>query len=445
MAISLTGLATSLDTDALIQSLMATEKQPLTRMTQQQTDQRAAKATIQSVVDKLKSLQTAANALRDPTLFANKQSVSIGDGNVATASVTAGAATGGYQLSVDRLARSASASFAFTPPAAGGTITVAGSGWSDAIAINADEKTSDFVARINGNASLHVVASVTTVAGVERIAFASRATGASSGFTASGPGLSDEQLKAGQDARILVDGQEHLSSTNVFGDAIPGVSLTLRGVSASATTINVGAPGADADAVSKAAKTFVDAYNAAVDLLRTTTSVTAGKTNALGGDVGLVGIADKLRQSLIETSAGVASLPLEKLGISTGKGSGTSKTSVDALQGRLTLDETVLKDAVTKDPGAVRDVLARSGGVLSGIADSVTSWTAGSTGTLTQRMSIIDDFVSDLSRRMEQFNARMTSRETALKAQFARLEATISGFNDQRSWLTGQLNALNPK
>ncbi|WP_210493827.1 flagellar filament capping protein FliD [Patulibacter sp. SYSU D01012] len=443
MGISLSGLATSLDTDALITQLMATEKQPLTRMNQQQADQKSAKATIQSVVDKLKSLQTAANALRDPTLFGNKQSVSVGDASAATATVQSGAATGGYQLVVDRLARSASASYAYTPQSTAGTITVAGSGWSDTIATNPDEIMSDFVARINGNASLHVVASVTTVAGQERIAFASRATGATSGFSASGAELSDEQLKAGQDARVLVDGQEHLSRTNVFDDAIPGVRLTLRGVTSTPTTVNVGAPGADADGVAKAAKTFVDAYNAAVDLLRTTTAVVAGKTNALGGDIGLTSIQDRLRQSLVETTNGVTGLPLEKLGISTGKTSGTSKTSTDALQGRLTLDETVLKDAVTKDPGAVRTTLARSGGVLNAIADNVTSWTAATSGTLTQRMSIIDQFVSDLNVRMDQFNARMDARQTALKAQFARLEATISGFNDQKSWLTGQLSALN--
>lgn len=444
MAINLSGLATGLPTDELIANLMSLERQPRARVVTQRTNEQSMKSALQGVADQLKKLQTAAQALSDPTLFGNKQSIEIGNAATATATLVSGAPTGGYSLQVDRLARSAQANYAYTAPTADGTIELAGTGWNDSIAVKADEKAADLVARINGNPALHVVASVTTVDGVERLAFASRATGATSGFTASAAGvLDDEVVKAGLDASVRVDGQVHTSPTNVLDGAIPGVKLQLRGLDAVGTTVNVGAPGADAKGVGDAAKAFVDAYNASNDLLRKLTAVTATSKGQLGGDSTLTTMQNELRSALISVTGGVSTLPLEKLGISTGKASGTATYSQDALAGKLTFDADALTAAVVADPAAVRSVLGASDGVLKSLTTTLASYT-GATGSLTERISASDKTIADLGRRMDDFDARLTAKEAALKAQFSRLEATISKFNDQRSWLTGQLNALNP-
>jgi flagellar hook-associated protein 2 len=445
MAINLSGLASGLPTDELIANLMSLERQPRTRVVTQRTNEQSMKTALQGVADQLKKLQTAAQALADPTLFGNKQSVEIGNAATATATLVSGAPTGGYSLQVDRLARSAQASYAFTPPTADGTIELAGTGWTDSIAVKADEKASDLVARINGNPALHVVASVTTVDGVERLSFASRATGATSGFTASAAGvLSDEALKAGLDASVRVDGQVHTSSTNVLEGAIPGVKLQLRGLDSVGTTVNVGAPGADTKSVGDAAKAFVDAYNASNDLLRKLTAVSATSKGQLGGDSTLTAMQNQLRSAMVSVSGGVSTLPLEKLGISTGKASGTATYSADAIAGKLKFDADVLSAAVTADPAAVRSVLGANDGVLKSLATTIGTYT-GASGSLTERISASDKTIADLGRRMDDFDARLTAKEAALKAQFSRLESTISKFNDQRSWLTGQLNALNPR
>jgi flagellar hook-associated protein 2 len=442
MAINLSGLATGLDTAALIDSLMGVERQPRTRIATQQSTEQANKSALQSVQTSLKALQTAAQALADPTLFGNKQAVSIGNAATATATLVSGAPTGGYNLQVDRLARSAQASYAYTAPTADGTITVAGSGFSDAISVSAGTKASDLVARINGDPSLHVVASVTTVDGVERLAFASRATGATSGFTASAAGvLSDETLKAGQDASIRIDGEVRTSPTNVIEDAIPGVRLQLRGLDTAGTTVNVGAPGADTEAVGKAAKAFVDAYNASVDLLRTLSSVSATAQGQLGGDSAIISLQSQLRNALVSTAGGTSALPLEQLGISSGKASGTATYSADALKGKLTLDADALSAAVVADPAAVRAQLSASDGVLKTLAATIGTHT-GASGTLTSRISQSDKIIADLGKRMDDFDARLTAKEAVLKAQFAALEATISKLNDQGTWLGSQIDAL---
>lgn len=442
MAINLAGLATGLDTSALIDNLMALERQPRTRMAAQQTAQLSAKSALQAVSDALKKLQTAGQALSDPAIFGNKQSVGVGNPATATATMVSGAPTGGYALQVDRLARSAQAGYAYTAPAAATTIAVTGGGWADEISVGAGEASADLVARINGDPSLHVVASVSTVDGQERISFASRATGAASGFTASAAGvLADERTTAGLDAAVRIDGVVRTSATNVLDDAIPGVRLALRGVDTTGTTITVSAPGADADAVGKVAKDFVDAYNSALDLLRTTTAVTATSSGALGGDVALGSLQSQLRGALVQLTGGVSSLPLEALGISTGKASGTATYSASSIQGRLSLDSTVLTAALVADPAKVRQTLTASPGVVKGLVDTLASYT-GATGSLTERISLVGQQVSDIGKRMDAFDARLTARQNVLKLQFATLESTISKLNDQRSWLTGQLNAL---
>ena len=442
MAINLSGLATGLDTGALIDNLLAIERQPRTRLASQQTAQLTAKNQLQAVHDALKKLQTASQSLSDPAIFGNKQAVEIGTASTATATIVSGAPTGGYALQVDRLARSAQASYTYAAPAADATIVVAGSGWNDAIAVKAGEAAADLVARINGDPSLHVVASVTTVDGEERVSFASRATGAASGFSASAAGLlDDERTTAGLDAQVRIDGVVRTSATNVLEHAIPGVRLALRGVDTVGTTVTVSAPGADPDAVGKVAKEFVDAYNAAIDLLRTTTNVTATSSGALGGDVALTGLQTQLRSALVQVTGGVSSLPLEALGISTGKASGTATYSQSAIQGRLSLDSTVLNAALTADPAKVRAVLTASPGVVKGLADTLQAYT-GATGSLTERISLVGKEVTELGKRMDAFDARLTARQNVLKTQFATLESTISKLNDQRSWLTGQLTAL---
>lgn len=444
MGISLTGLATSLDTDALIESLMAIERQPRTRIATQRTTEQTNKTTLQSVSDQLKKLQTAAQALADPSLFGNKQSVDVGNASTASATLVSGAPTGGYTLQVDRLARSAQASYAYTPPVGAGTIAVAGAGWSDSITVGDGESATDFVARVNGNPSLHVVASVATVDGVERLSFASRTTGATSGFTASAAGvLADEQLKAGLDASIRIDGQTHTSSTNVVEGAIPGVKLQLRGLDSVGTTVNVGAPGADTKGVGDAAKAFVDAFNASNDLLRKLTAVSATAQGQFGGDSTLTAIQSQLRNAMVSVTNGVSSLPLEALGISTGKASGTATYSADAVAGKLTFDADALSAAVTADPAAVRNVLGAADGVVKSLANTLGTYT-GSAGSLTDRISAADKTIADLGKRMDDFDARLTAKQANLKAQYARLEATISKFNDLKTSLASQINALNP-
>ncbi|MGE4428980.1 MAG: flagellar filament capping protein FliD [Solirubrobacteraceae bacterium] len=441
--ISFGGLASGLDTATIISSLMGLERQPRVRLAAEQTQQQTSKTAVQTAITTLKDLQSAARALADPALFGNRQTVSVADPSRVTATMTGGAAAGGYAVQVDQLARAAQAGYAFTPPAADGSITLSGSGWSDEITFTAGTSAQDIVSRVNGDASLHVVAAVSVVGGVERLTFSSRTTGADSGFTASSAGvLGDEALRSGQDAIVQIDGVTHSSATNTVADAIPGVQLTLTGVTATPTTVNVGIPGVDTDAATAAAEAFVNAYNGAIDLLRTqTANDPSGTKGVLAADRTMIAVLDDIRNALIAIDGGGASLPLEALGISNGAASGTAAYSADAIRGRISLDKDKLAAALGSDAAAVRDALGGPGSVLTSLADTLQRYT-GASGVLTDRISAVDRRISELGQRMVDLDARLTAKEASLTAQFARLEVAMSKWQTQSSWLSGQISSL---
>src|SRR5947208_331974 len=79
-------------------------------------------------------------------------------------------------------------------------------------------------------------------------------------------------LKAGKDAAYNIDGTDYTSHTNTISSAsgatgfVFGVELNLTG--AGSFTVSVSPPSVDKNAVISAAKSFVDAYNSAVDLMQ---------------------------------------------------------------------------------------------------------------------------------------------------------------------------------
>ena len=74
----------------------------------------------------------------------------------------------------------------------------------------------------------------------------------------------------GRDAKYQLNGDATVlsSATNVLEDVIPGVRITLKGLTTDAATITAGAPAVDRDKVKTEIKEFVEAYNALVNATR---------------------------------------------------------------------------------------------------------------------------------------------------------------------------------
>src|SRR4051794_11548790 len=122
------GLASGLDTNTIVDQLMAIERQPQTRLKLKQSQIDARKSALSDVASRLKNLRLAAQDLKSPTLWLDTQSVDVNDSTKVAATRTGGAGTGGHQVLVTQLASASQHWFTYssTPPASDTTITVAG-------------------------------------------------------------------------------------------------------------------------------------------------------------------------------------------------------------------------------------------------------------------------------------------------------------------------------
>src|SRR3954451_8457275 len=118
--ISFGGLASGLDTNSIIDQLMAIERQPQDKLKLRQTTIDARKSALSDVASRLKNLRLAAQDLKSPTLWLDTQTIGVNDPTKLTATRTGGAGTGAYQVYLTQLASASQhwVSYPSTPLAA---------------------------------------------------------------------------------------------------------------------------------------------------------------------------------------------------------------------------------------------------------------------------------------------------------------------------------------
>lgn len=425
--LQLSGLASGLDTQTIISQLMSIERQPRTQLTDRQSRVQARHDALADIRSQLSRLKDAAAALKSEATWGDTQTVSSTDSASVAVRRTAGAASGGYQVSVTSLARADQHTFAYAPPGAATTLTVNGA----SVDLAAGATVDDAVAAINGSDTANVYA--VNVQG--KLVLSAKTTGAASAFTASGGPLTEDvaAARAGADAVYSVDGVGHTSASNVVANGIPGVELTLKAQTASPLTVTVGDPGPDQEAILSRVKAFVSAYNDTVDKIRAKTSekrVLDPQTNAdklkgvLFGDSGLNGVLASLRSTVG---------PLASLGITTGNASAT--VNADSVKGKLTIDETALRAAIAGGPNAVKAALTGFDTAVEGVLNPYVQ--AG--GVMDGRVSSSDAELKTVADALTRFDARMTAKQELLQKQFTALETVMNKNQGVQSSLASML------
>lgn len=445
--IQLSGLASGLDTQTLITQLMAADEASRVNITNKQAADNAKESAVKGIQTKLQALNDATTALASAATWSPVQEMDSSDSTKIAVSQLSGSGPGSYDVAVTQLATSDQHTYAYTPPASATTLNVgaetinvaAGATVDDVVSsINSDTNAGAFAVDVNGS-----------------LVLAARATGTTNAFTATGSTLVENTALArpAQDAKYTVDnGPQQTSASNVVANGIPGVQMTLRSLT-SGTTISVGNPGVDDAAITQSVKTFVDAYNSALDAMRSASeenpSTTDPTKGSLFGDASLTSAEDALRNDvsqIFSSSGNPASMQLlSQIGISTGATTGDSAYNPDAVAGKLTLDTTALANALTSDPQSVQRLLGAATGV-GGFAQSIQA----SLKPYTDAGGLFDDVVSstdadlrDLTDQLTEFDQRMSDKQTLLQNQFTALETSLNSLNSQGSSLTSYITA-NP-
>ena len=442
--LQVTGLASGLDTAKIVSQMMDIQKRPVTMLQNQQQILQARKTQLTSLQGALKKVNADALALLDPRIYRGTQKATSSDATRVAASTTTGAGVGGYQVSVGQLANAAQRSFAFTAPAAAGTITVDGHDTQ----VKAGASVYDLADAINSDQAATVYAAATDAGTLVLSNRATGDTGPSFIAISGADGVLSEQsarAKRGQDATYSIDGIDGRSSSNVVTSAIPGVTLTLTGVTAATgpITVNVGAPAADASKVESAINQFITDYNAALGAIQTQLSTKPSASDptqgALFGDNQLKGLLSSIRSLMTKGASGLPAgmASMLDLGVSTGAASSGGPTASE-LAGNLTLNAATLETALRGDPTAVQKVV---GAWANGMATTVNNY-SGLGGTIAVRLSGDDRQVSSLSRRIATMQSALDDKQRHLTQQFAQLEAALSGNQSTSAWLTSQINSL---
>jgi flagellar hook-associated protein 2 len=457
------GIASGLDTNTIIGQLLAIERQPEVRAAQQQQVEQARQGALRDVNTRLTNLQTAVAGLRDVSTWGDVQSVTSSDSANLGAVRTGGAAPGGYQVQVTQLARAHQVtSAAIGPLTQDDTLHIAvGAGTAVDVNVKTGDSLDTIAGKINSTSGIQVYASV--VSG--KLVLSGKVTGEANTIAVTSDNGLDDDLSFGEslaarDAKYTVDGGAVQSSaSNVVTSAIPGVTLTFKGVMAAAASVVVGSPAPNTDVVHSKIQAFVDQYNSTVDFIyeklkeqkvvNPTTADDRAK-GILNADPGLESILTQLRSAIGNSFSGAAPdlNQLGLVGLSTGKTVGGGTISQDSIEGLLTLDGDKLSDMLTNRFFDVKKLFTNVTGQYAseGLAqrlDDLIRPQVQTGGVLAGRIDSEQSAINDLKQRQKDIETRVALRETQLRAQFTAMETALAQSQSIQSQLAGQFAALS--
>jgi len=350
-------MANGIDTKSIISQLMAVERIPQDLLRQRVTSLQTKQNAWNAIGSRLSALQTAADALSPVDSVSKLLTAKSSNDTAVGVRITGAADPSSSNIEVIDLATTHSAygtdTFSDAASADGGrsiTLTV-GSG-SPTTFTSANGTIGGLVDAINAGTTGVRAKLVQTSTGNYQVALTAAQSGSASAFTATGSGWTDPFTTAtiGHDAHLKVDGIPISRGSNVIGDVITGVELTLKQPTTTAVQISVNR---DDDGIVTKVKALVDAANGALSTIGAAakSSATAASRGPLGGDSGAINLADTIRASIAGGVTGADGVvrPTSTVGISLTR------------DGSISFDESKLRAALANDPNTITSLIARSG------------------------------------------------------------------------------------
>jgi flagellar hook-associated protein 2 len=443
MPISFSGLASGLDTSAIINSLVGVERIPRTRLEQQNNALTSKGRIVDQLSSALSALKTAADNLSSAGEFLS-YSGSVSDDSVAKVSTTGDSVPGVYQVEVTALARAQRTYSTTFADASAGL-----SGTAQTLSLTIDGTVTDIA--VPANATLRDVATAINASGAAasagvmfdgsqyRLQVVGRNSGADNAitFTDTGLGLSLDTpantIQVASDAALTVDGFPVTSASNLLDGILPGTTLELKDETTGPVEIEIKP---DPSGVKAKLQSFVDAYNAVAKLITAQSGVGKG-TETLSGDSTVRTIEQGLSRLISSPIPGLvgtggSTLQLADLGIQTQR------------DGTLTLDAEDLDGKLAADFAQAAAYFAGDGtndGMSALLGDLVDGYTNSVDGLLTTRKKGLTETIASNTDKLEDMDLYLARFEESLKAQYAALEQTMSQLQGQQSYLAQFLNS----
>lgn len=428
------GLASGLDTNSIVDKLVALESQPITTNTAYQAALTAQISSIGDISSKIKSLAAAAQSLGTSGVSSNTVSQTP-NGIIAVAG--AGALSGSYAITVNSVATSARARSAQFNTAndtvAGGALNLHIQGVATTINISANSDLGSVVKQINSSGA-PISAAVVSDGSHMYVSLTNRNTGKPIGSAADGgltidsdsTGLGLAVTQNATNALVQVDDLNVESQSNTISTAIPGVTITATQKTTSASNLVIAQNQAQSTA---GVQSFISAFNAVVaslqPSLRPDPSNPAANGTLLDGSTA-IGLEQSMNSML---SYQVVS-------------SGTVRTMADMgikLQndGTLTLDTTTFNKVLAQDPDAVNSIFnTAKTGMSDKLAALSDQYTNSFSGQLVQRTTSLQKTIKDITNQNQQLQDHVNNYKLQLQKEFANMENLISNYNSIGSFLS---------
>jgi flagellar hook-associated protein 2 len=420
----------------MVQAAIAADSGPLYQMQQEQTTLQGQTAALNQLQTELAALQTAVQALSDPTGAIYAQSTTSSDPSVLTATAANGAATGNHTVTVNSLATTSSAyssefaSSATVLPTGSFDIQV-GSGTTTTITVDSTNNTLSGIASSINGLNLGVTANVVTDANGSRLTLVSNTTGAAGNITISNDtvGLGFTQT-AGANASLTVDGVPISTSSNMVSGVISGVTLNLLSASPGTSVSLTVAP--DNTQITNAINNFVSAYNTLISDVNSqfTVDPTTRQAGVLSSD-STVGMLQEQLLSMVNTSTtgnnGIVNL--SALGI---------KMQDD---GTLQVDTTTLNQNLSTNIAAVQNFFQNSSntGFAQTLNASFTQMADPVTGLLGLDINGIAQTQNDLASQIADFQAYLATEQQSLMQQYSQVDTVLQQLPLLQSQIAQQL------
>jgi flagellar hook-associated protein 2 len=466
--------STALDVPSLVSQLMAVERQPIDKLNTKISDTQAKISSFGTLSSLVSTFQAASSGLNTNI---QKLTATPSDASALAATAASTAVPGNYVVNVSQLAQSQNL------VAAGQTSSTAAIGNGTATTVTFDLGTisggtltngvysgAGFASNGSGTASIIIDSSNNTLEGIRdavnaaalgvtativndgsgtpfRLALSSTNSGVSNSFkitTSGGDGSIDSllgydpagtqnltQTLAAQNADLTVNGIAITSASNNVSEAIQGVTLSLKSITTTPANLTVER---DTAAISTAATSFVDAYNALASQIKSRSAYGSSTSSggSLAGDGTLRLMQEQLRGIFNTPATGGTLTSLAQVGIAFQK------------DGSLKLDSSKLNSAISANFSDVTNLFSSS----SGYATRLEAWgqsalSAG--GLIDTRTQSLNQYVKDQNEAVDKLENRMTALQKKYTMEYTNLNLLLSRMNSTSTYLTQQLSSSNSK
>jgi flagellar hook-associated protein 2 len=452
---SIDGLASGLDTTAMINSLMAVEALPQTQLKTKLASDQSMITSLQGLNTRLTLLNSTASG--DAALNAMNLFTATTTAASLTARASTSAAAGSLDVTVTKLAQNqvaVTAAMTAWPVDGSGApakLTIVDSTGKTTEIAPVSTSLDDVAAAVNAAAGGATAVKVPAGNGTYRLQLTASTAGAAGAFTAYQGTAADVAagtatdlmadpaaavVKTAQDAEaVLYSGtaaqQTVTSATNTFTDLLPGVSVTATAVSAMPVTVTVAS---DTAGITQKASDLVKAVNDTLQFISDNSAVTvttgasgasAAKGGIFTGNSSIRAVSDDLLNAM---AAPINGKSPSEYGISITR------------NGDFTFDKDKLASALAADPAgtssAIQQIAARVAASTSNASDPVK-------GSVTALIAGQQSEASDLTDQITSWDTRLANRRASLQAVYTNMEVLLGGLKSQSSWLAGQLAGLS--